>query len=278
MRLSSTFSLSYYVRQPEIGARLCCFAAGRAPFGQIVPSMPFLTPHEHIPGVYTLADNAGVSGVAEANKAFSPEFDFTYTSHLQRKFGLTGMELGGGWVDALRSGGTSPCEMKAGLSSDAQFVWRFFQLMSTCETDFTDTWRALLDVPALSKVPKMTPGGLEVRLVKEVIAGGQVSTPVGLDDAGTRASGGSQNRESTAEECCTRDGDGSELPDEDALRPLVSVLRAAGVSSDQMRGWAEWTREYMARIDTQASLCERFHGLSMGLFTFAPPINYTHCA
>lgn len=241
--------------------------------------MPFLTPHEHISWVYILAGNAGVSGVAEANKAFSPEFDITYTNHLQRKFGLTGMELGSGWVDALRDGGTSPCEMKTELSSDAQFVLRFFQLMSTCETDFTDTWRALLDVPALSTVPKITPAGLEVRVVKEGMARGQASTTVGLDDAGTGAPGGSQNRESAAEECCcTRDGDGSQVPDEKALRPLVSVLRAAGVSSDQMRDWAEWTRDYMARIETQASFWERFHGLSVGLFNFAPPaINYTHC-
>lgn len=215
-----------------------------------------------------------MSGVAEANKAFSPAFDSTYTNHLQRKFGLTGMELGSGWVDALRDGGTPPCETKAELSSDAQFVWRFLRLMSTCETDFTDTWRALLDVPALSAVPKTTtPEGLEVRSGKEGIAGGQACTSVGLDDAGTKAPEGSQNRDGTAEECCTRDGGGSEVTDGDALRPLITVLRAAGVSSDRMRGWAEWTREYMARIDTQASWCESFHGLSVGLFAFAPPLS-----
>lgn len=172
------------------------------------------------------------------------------------------MELGSGWVDVLRDGDASPSEtseMKVELSSDAQFVSRFFRLMTTCETDFTDTWRALLDVPALSMVPKATsPAGLKVRVGKEGIAGGQASTSVGLDEGSTRVPGGNRNRDSTAEGWSTRDGDAPEVTDEEALRPLFSVLRATGVSSDRMRGWAGWTREYMARIDTQVRECERF--------------------
>lgn len=211
-------------------------------------------PHEYD----TFAGIAGVSGVAEADKAFSPAFDSTYTAHLQRKFGLTGMELGSGWVDLLRDGGASSCETKADLSSDAQFVLRFFGLMATCGTDFTDTWRALLHVPALSTVPPKKTGLENVGLKEEGIAGRQASTYEGLDGAGTRISGKHRNGDSTSEGCCTRDGVESEVTDEEVLRPLVKVLKAAGVSSDRMTGWAKWLREYMGRIDTQASSFEGF--------------------
>lgn len=262
MGLSSSCALN--LRQKSQSASLCWFATVPTPSGQVFFNVPFEyrtnTPLGHM--YYTFAGNAGVSGVAEADKAFSPAFDSAYTNHLQRKLGLTGMELGSGWVDVLRDGGASPCETKTELSPDARFVSRFFRLMSTCETDFTDTWRALLDVPALSTVPKPTSAGLEVRVGTEGIAEGPASTSVGLDDAGKRAPVGSRNRDSTAKGCCTLDGDGPDVTDEDVLRPLVPVLRAAGASSDRMGDWAEWTREFMARIDTQASLCQRFYGLS----------------
>lgn len=95
--------------------------------------------------------HAGVSGVAEANAAFSPAFDAAYTAHLQKKLGLRGMDLGSGWVNPRRSGGAPPGEMQEKLPRDAQFVLSFFNLMASCRTDFTETWRALLDVPALSE-------------------------------------------------------------------------------------------------------------------------------
>lgn len=221
----------------------------------------------------TFAGNAGVSGVAQANKAFSPAFDSAYTAHLQRKFGLTGMELGSGWVDVVRDGGVSRCETKSELSSDAQFVSRFLGLMATCGTDFTDAWRALLGVPALSTVPKTKTESEEVRLGKEGIAGGQAGTYEGLDEAGMRAPGKHRNGDNTSGGCCPRDGDGPEVTDEEALRPLLKVLRAAGMSSDRMRDWAEWTRAYMARIDTQASSCEGFDVFPSGFGSLHDPLS-----
>lgn len=38
--------------------------------------------------------------------------------------------------------------------------------------------------------------------------------------------------------------------DEEVLQPLLSVLQAARASSEQMREWASWVREYSSRIDT----------------------------
>lgn len=158
---------------------------------------------------------AGVSGVAEANAAFSPAFDAAYTAHLQKKLGLRGMDLGSGWIHPQRSGSAPPGEMQENLPPDAQFVLNFFNLMTACRTDFTETWRALLDVPALSVARKAR---------RNLTA--EQSGATGVED-----------------DIC---GD-----DEETLRPLSAVLNAAGASSTARKQWATWIREYSSRIDSQ---------------------------
>ncbi|CBJ27840.1 conserved unknown protein [Ectocarpus siliculosus] len=157
----------------------------------------------------------GVSGVAEANAAFSPAFDAAYTVHLQKKLGLSGMDLGSGWIHPRRSGDAPAGEMQEKLPPDAQFVLSFFDLMAACRTDFTETWRALLDVPALSVARKarrnLTTEHLEA---------------TGVED-----------------DICN--------DDEETLRPLSSVLNAAGASSTARKQWATWIRDYSSRIDSQ---------------------------
>lgn len=169
---------------------------------------------------------AGVSGVARANEAFSPAFDAAYTTSLERKFGLCGMKLGSGWMHPSRSRGGAA----GATTEDAQFVLKFFRLMSSCRVDFTDTWRALLDVPALSATSKTQ----QFSRAPTVHSGA---------DGGTELGGGRGCANGTQEEAI--------YSNEQALRPLLSVLMAAGASSEQMREWAAWVREYSSRIDTQ---------------------------
>ncbi|CAM9343077.1 unnamed protein product, partial [Hapterophycus canaliculatus] len=160
----------------------------------------------------------GVSGVEEANGAFSPAFDAAYTAILQRKLGLADMELGSGWIHPARCGGKASDKATGEVSSDARFVLRLFWLMSECRTDYTGTWRALLDVPALSAT----------------------RTAQGLD----------MNREGPASSARAEE-DRTHSDDEETLRPLRAVLKAAGASSEQMQEWVIWLREYSSRIDTQ---------------------------
>eukprot|EP00903_Cladosiphon_okamuranus_P015722 g14512.t1 len=169
----------------------------------------------------------GVSGVARANEVFSPAFDAAYTASLEHKFGLCGMKLGSGWMHPSRSRGVA-----AGVTTeDAQFVLDFFRLMSSCRMDFTDTWRALLDVPTLSAARKT-----------EQFSG--APNVHSRSDDGTELGGGRRCANGTQEEAIYGD-------DQEALRPLLSVLKAAGAASEQMREWAAWVREYSSRIDTQ---------------------------
>lgn len=167
--------------------------------------------------------------MTQANDAFSPAFDAAYTANLQRKFGLSGMELGSGWMHPLRSGGIAPR-----TTQDAQFVLKFFRLMSACRVDFSDTWRALLEIPASSVADKaLLFSGLRVQPGASAIG-----AKTGLDSEKAKC-GASGTKEGMM--CST---------DEEVLRPLLSVLEAAGASSEQMREWASWVREYSSRIDT----------------------------
>lgn len=176
---------------------------------------------------------AGVSGAAEANDAFSPAFDAAYTAILQRKLGLSGMELGSGWIHPARSGGAASDTTTGEVPSDAKFVLRLFRLMSECRTDYTETWRALLDVPALS----MTCTGQKVAGERSP-SGAHVAE--GLDD---ERQGPASSAGGARDSIC---GD-----DEEVLRPFRAVLKTAGASSTQMREWAIWVREYSSRIATQ---------------------------
>lgn len=125
-----------------------------------------------------------------------------------------------------RSGG----KVAGASTQDAQFVLDFFRLMSSCRVDFTDTWRALLDVPALSAARKaQQPSGAPVH---------------SRADDGTELGGDRGCASGTQEDTICGN-------DEEALRPLLSVLTAAGASSEQMREWTAWVREYSSRIDTQ---------------------------
>eukprot|EP00752_Nemacystus_decipiens_P010009 g8924.t1 len=162
----------------------------------------------------------GVSGVARASEAFSPAFDGAYTASLERKFGLCGMKLGGGWMHPSRSRG----EAAGATAEDALFVLEFFRLMSSCRMDFTDTWRALLEVP-----------GSSAARTAQQLSGAPVGTGVG---------GGRSLASGTHEEVIYDN-------DEEALRPLISVLTVAGASTAQMREWAAWVREYSSRIHSQ---------------------------
>lgn len=174
--------------------------------------------------------------MTQANEAFSPAFDAAYTANLERKLGLFGMELGSGWMHPSRSGGGAPRTTK-----DARFVLTYFRLMSACRVDFTDTWRALLDVPASSVAGKAHPFS-EPRMQSEAGTMGGKPRPCARLGAADKA--GNRCASSTEEGiiCNT---------DEEMLRPLLSVLKAAGTSSEQMREWASWVREYSSRIDTQ---------------------------
>lgn len=168
---------------------------------------------------------AGVSGVAQANQAFSPAFDAAYTTRLERKFGLCGMKLGSGWMHPSRSDGGG-----AGSSTkDAQFVLEFFRLMSACRVDFTDTWRALLGVPALSAAHNVQR---------------RSGTPLHLGADDTEAGDGHAGASGIQKDAIYGNH-------EEELRPLLPVLTAAGASSEQMREWATWVHEYSSRIDTQ---------------------------
>lgn len=113
-------------------------------------------------------------------------------------------------------------------TEDGQFVLEYFRLMSVCRVDFTDTWRALLDVPALSAARKVQRSG----------------APVHSGGDGTEVGGGDGCASGSREDAICGN-------DEEALRPLLSVLTAARASSEQMREWAAWVRDYSSRIETQ---------------------------
>lgn len=192
--------------------------------------------------------HAGVSGVARANEAFSPAFDAAYTAHVQRKLGLSGMELGNGWIDKLRTTGS---ETFGERSSDAQFVSELFRLMASCRADFTRTWRALIDVPALSLV-------LHASELSSVRIRARAGKPGGLETSpsgpvGDLASGLLERNLRGAG--IAEDGDSLDaidaVTDREALRPVIGILNAAAASNEQMHEWADWVREYMARIDSQ---------------------------
>lgn len=124
-----------------------------------------------------------------------------------------------------RSGGGAA----GATTADAQFVLEYFRLMSACRVDFTDTWRALLDVPALPAARKTQQ---------------RSGAPVHPGTDGTEERGGSGCAGGTRE-------DGLCDSDREALRPLLSVLTAAGASNEQMRQWAAWVHDYSSRIDRQ---------------------------
>ena len=209
---------------------------------------------------------SGVSGIAEANKVFSPAFDAAYGQNLQRKLGLTGMGLGSGWVDLLRRTDADGSETTGNVSSDARFVLELFRLMSCCDTDFTRTWRSLLDVPALSEALGARGGGGEI--LAQIQRDDGVSTKDQVDSVTSRgarrdriiaeasAAGwdGRDKRDGTvAGVSAQRYVQGVELSDEEVLRPVIGVLTAARVSREHLHHWAAWSREYMARIDSQVA-------------------------
>lgn len=195
-----------------------------------------------------------MSGVAEANEAFSPAFDAAYTAHLERKLGLAGMELGNGWVDLLRNGAAGIGETKGQLSPDANFVLEFFVLMSTCRTDFTRTWRALLDVPAFSvALRNKCSSGSRFQSKAERLTLNKTPSSKGCDPLSKDLGRGGQNPPITSDADNSQDGYRVEITDEEALRPFLAILKEAEVSNKQIQAWAAWIREYMVRIDTQAS-------------------------
>lgn len=208
---------------------------------------------------------AGYSGVDEAKKAFSPAFDAAYTDLLQRKLGLTALKLGSNWVDVLSSEADeankatneATNEATREASPDAQFVLELFRLMAGCRADFTDTWRALIDVPTLSVALNTTrSSGVPLTGGHGRRAGVDASPCEGARDSDEDRRG--KGRDSAGNKNGSVDGNGREweMSDDELLRPLRDVLKASGASSTQMRGWATWTREYMARIDFQV----RWHG------------------
>lgn len=194
---------------------------------------------------------SGYSGLAQANEAFSPAFDAAYTSCLQRKLGLVGMELGGGWTAALRSGAVQTRNGTAGVPPDARFVFDLLRLMADSGTDFTHTWRSLIEVPALSvALNSKRNAAFHRRLDQEERIGVDASafTQVGKVEMGVPdVSFDDWARESTAEIL--------DITDEDCLQPLSTVLKDAKASSQQMLAWVRWTREYMALIDSHVSWC-----------------------
>lgn len=163
--------------------------------------------------------SAGQSGIAEANDAFLPAFDAAYTFRMQRKLGLEGMDLGNDWAAALRSGSAERHQgTHATLSWDAVFLLDLLRLMANCRTDFTDTWRALIDVPGSSEALKS-----------------RNSSELDSDSVGAGES-----------------HEDMEVWDDECLQPLAAVLARAKPSQKQRQQWAQWIRQYMARIDSQA--------------------------
>lgn len=187
--------------------------------------------------------------MTQANDAFSPAFDAAYTANLQRKLGLFGMELGNGWMHPSRSGGGGPHTTK-----DAQFVLEYFRLMSACRVDFSDTWRALLDVPASSVADQAHQFSGQLVQSGDSTMGAKRAPYAGLDSAEkVGRCGASGTEEDTI--CST---------DEEVLQPLLSVLQAAGASSEQMQQWASWVREYRSRIDTHGIGNSHSEGAEVG--------------
>lgn len=199
---------------------------------------------------------AGQSGIAEANAVFSPAFDEAYTLHLQRKLGLEGMELGDEWVAALRH----PSEERSGtlaIPSDREFVMDLMRLMADCGTDFTDTWRAFIEVPPMSvALRRKVSSGSRPRSAEEMqpesnaMPMSREREGLGDPDFGYRDGSNWEERTKTRVNI--------DVTDDECLRPLSAVLTAAGTSGDRKKQWARWIRRYMARIDTQASRCYNF--------------------
>lgn len=193
---------------------------------------------------------AGQSGVAEANSAFSPAFDAAYTAHLQRKLGLEGMDLGNGWAAVLRNRYT-PNEGPVNLPPDGVFVLDLLRLMEDCGTDYTDTWRALSGVPALS----VTQDGDDVSGLRTRSGGDSISSvgPNKMRAAGPDLDIGEDGQP----ECGGLMREDVEICDSKCLQPMSAILADAKVSGDQMRRWAQWIRQYMVRIDEKVSLFSR---------------------
>lgn len=143
------------------------------------------------------------------------------------------MELGSGWMHPTRSGGEA-----AGATKDAQFVLEYFRLMSASRVDFTDTWRALLDVPALS-------------MTRESRRFAEASMQSGAGDAVEGGEARSDVGQGSGRDCASGNQEVGTWGTNEALRPLRSILMAAGASGEQMREWAAWVHEYSSRIDTQ---------------------------
>lgn len=193
--------------------------------------------------------DAGYSGVAEASKAFSPAFDAAYTGLLQRKLGLTALKLGSNWSDILRSEVDEANETIREASPDARFVLELFRLMASCRADFTDTWRALSDVPALSVALHTTrPAGLP--------SAGRHQHRAGVDASDLDQDRAERVRDRSSNKYGSAGGNERdwEMSDNELLQPLRAVLKDSVASSAHMRDWATWTREYMARIDSQVRL------------------------
>lgn len=178
-----------------------------------------------------------------------------YTTRLERKLGLTGMELGSGWVDLLKGEGSDNHESKDKANEwtpDGQFVMRLLHLMSDSGTDFTNTWQALADVPASSAgLPKSTRSLLDASMTMRESDTTGLRPPACTNGHSTGASTSGSN-----DAIGSQGGDltGTHRPfmsDEEILRPLLALLVTAKASSTQRQEWAVWTREYMARIDSQ---------------------------
>lgn len=171
------------------------------------------------------------------------------------------MNLGAGWVRALQHDQSSVIEGSRQVSSDAVFVLEFLHLMADCRVDFSDTWRALMEVPALSvalRVPSSLPYGTSPetnpRHVESIEPGYQAKKEylVNILGAGIEVE----------EHACHRIFGGPttesytqirDITDEECLRPLSAVLRASNSTIEQLKGWSRWIRRYMARIDLQVS-------------------------
>lgn len=174
------------------------------------------------------------------------------------------MDLGNGWTAALRSGSVEPSKgTPALLSRDAVFLLDFLRLMADCRTDFTDTWRALMEVPALSVALKSR-DFLELRMR----AGARVEPSTGSNGVRTVDPGlgedGNWACDSSDGEAASKSHGNMEGWDDECLQPLAAILARAKPSRKQRRQWAQWIRQYMARIDTQASSkssdCKRVDG------------------
>lgn len=160
------------------------------------------------------------------------------------------MDLGNGWAAVLRNKYT-PNEGPVALPPDGVFVLNLLRLMEDCGTDYTDTWRALSGVPALSvagdgdNVP-----GLRLRSGEELVSS------VGSNKM--RAAGPDLDiSEDGQRECGSLMSEDVEICDNECLQPMSAILADAKASRDQMRQWAQWIRQYMVRIDEMVSLCSR---------------------